>query len=79
MTTTADQQANNAWNQRNSDGKHSLGDEHMTDESRRVQAPPSFTETNVALPPGAIRLANPDDPTLATAIRHAHVWSVEEP
>ena len=79
MATTAQAQAQKAWRLRNSDGRHSWGDERMTDESRRIQSPPGWTLTDAALPPGAVRLLNPDDATLGRAVRHAHVWSVVEP
>ncbi len=79
MSTTTQRQAWNAWRARNSDGKHSFGDEHMTDDSRRIQSPPAFTQTDATLPPGTRQLTAPDDATLGRAIRHTHVWSVEEP
>ena len=79
MTTTAQQRDWQAWNQRNSDGKLSLGDERMTGESRRVQPPPSFLLTDVALPPGTRRLTHPDSDSDGRALRHTHVWNVEEP
>lgn len=78
MTTTADAQAQKAWAQRNSDGKLSLGDEVMSEESRRIQAPPAFTLTDVDLPPGTVRLATPDEDT-GRAIVHEHVWNVDAP
>lgn len=77
MTTTADQQAQKAWAQRNSDGMASWGDERM--QNRRIQAPPGFTLTDASLPPGTVRLTDPDDATLGRAVRHVHVYSVEEP
>lgn len=79
MTTTAQQQASKAWSQRNSDGRSSFGDERMSEDSRRIQPPPGFTQFEAALPAGTVRLANPDDDTQGRAIRHRHVWSVEEP
>lgn len=79
MTITSDRHAWKAWRARNSDGKHSWGDETMTEESRRIQSPPGFTLTDVALPPGTRQFTNPDDATLGRAVRHTHVWSVEEP
>ena len=79
MTTTADQQAQKAWAQRNSDGKNSLGDERMTEESRRIQAPPAFTLTDAALPIGTRSLTDPDDADLGRAVRHVHVFAVEDP
>lgn len=79
MTTTADRQAAKAWRLRNSDGNHSWGDEWMTAESRRIQSPPAFTLTDATLPPGTTRLTTPDDADLGRAVRHTHVWSVEEP
>jgi hypothetical protein len=78
MITTADQQATKAWAQRNSDGKLSLGDEYMTEDSKRIQSPPAFTLTDAELPTGTVRLANPDEDT-GRAIVHEHVWSVENP
>ena len=79
MSTTAEQEAAKAWRLRNSDGKHSWGDEHMTADSQRIQSPPSFTLTEVELPPGTVRLENPDDEDDGRAIVHEHVWSVDEP
>lgn len=79
MTTTADQQAAKAWRLRNSDGRHSWGDERMTSDSQRIQSPPGFTLTDDELPPGTVRLTTPDDSDLGRAVRHTHVWSVEEP
>lgn len=79
MSDTTSQQAAKAWRLRNSDGKHSFGDEWMSDDSRRIQSPPSFTLTESELPPGTVRLANPDDDDDGRAVRHVHAWSVEEP
>lgn len=79
MTITSDRQDWNAWRQRNSDGKRSFGDEFMSDDSRRIQSPPAFTLTDAALPPGTRQWTDPDDATLGRAIRHTHVWSVDEP
>lgn len=79
MTTTSDQRAAKSWANRNSDGKLSLGDEHMTEESRRLQSPPAFTLTDSELPTGTVRLSNPDDDDLGRAVRHVHEWDAEEP
>ena len=77
--STATDQAAKAWRLRNSDGRHTWGDETMSDLSRHVQAPPSFTLTDATLPPTPMELANPDDATEGRAVRHVHTWSVEEP
>jgi hypothetical protein len=79
MVSTAARQAAKAWRLRNSDGKHSWGDETMSEDSKRIQSPPSFTLTDVELPPGTVRLTNPDDDDDGRAVRHTHDWSVEEP
>jgi hypothetical protein len=77
--STTIRRAAKAWRLRNSDGRHSWGDERMSEESKRIQAPPAFTLTDVELPPGTVRLANPDDDNDGRAVRHTHAWSVEEP
>lgn len=79
MSVTSDQQAAKDWRLRNSVGNHSWGDERMSGESRRIQSPAAFTLTDVELPPGTVRLANPDDDDLGRAVRHTHVWSVTQP
>lgn len=79
MSDTTSQQAAKAWRLRNSDGKHSWGDEYSTEESRRIQSPPSFTLTDVELPPGTVRFTNPTNDSDGRAIVHEHVWSVDEP
>lgn len=79
MVTTAQRNAAKAWRLRNSDGMHSWGDEYMTSESRRIQAPPGFTETDNELPSGTVRLTNPDDDDDGRAVRLTHTYGVEEP
>lgn len=77
MTTTDDRRAAKAWRLRNSNGRHSWGDEYGR--HREVQAPPTETENDATLPPGTRQLADPDDATLGRAIVHAHGWSVSDP
>lgn len=79
MPSTSELQDWAAWRARNSDGKRSFGDEHMSDASRRIQSPPAFTLTDASLPTNTRQFTNPDDATLGRAIRHTHTWSVDEP
>lgn len=79
MSSTSERHAAKAWRLRNSDGRHSWGDETMTAESQRIQSPPAFTETDNALPPGTRKFTTPDDATDGRAVKHAHTWSVDEP
>lgn len=79
MTVTDDRKAAKAWLQRNSDGFNTFSDE--LGRLERTQSPPGFDEAEHALPPGTRTLTTPDDPTLARAIRHTHVYdpSLVEP
>lgn len=77
MSSTSERQAAKAWRLRNSDGKHSWGNEYG--QQRNIQAPPSFTETDNELPPGTVRLTNPDNDDDGRAVVMAHTWSAEEP
>lgn len=60
-----------AWAQRNSDGK-------ATFERERTQPPPAFSLEEETLPDTNQKITSPeyDD---AAAIRHVHVYGVEDP
>lgn len=60
------------WQQRNSDGKFSMGDEYG--QGREMQAPPAFQEEEYALPDGTVRADTPEDAEEARAIRQVHVF-----
>jgi hypothetical protein len=70
------------FQQRNSDGKFSFGDDYG--QGREMQEPPAFQEEAHELPPSTVRASNPEDGIFvegaeltgdqARAIRQVHVF-----
>jgi hypothetical protein len=59
-----------AWAQRNSDGRNTF-------EGEQSQPPPAFSLEEHELPASALRIDNPDEE--GAAIRHVHVFGVDDP
>ncbi len=71
--------ARKLWRERNSDMLGSWGDEYGKVE--RIASPPAFVEEEHTMPTSPHQLSNPetDSGHDARAIRHVHIWGVDDP